>query len=584
MTPENRSILWASVVVDELARHGVRWAVIAPGSRSTPLVAALARHPDIQTISIIDERSAAFVALGIGLVTGTPAVVACSSGTAAANFYPAVIEAKQACVPLLVLTADRPPELRESGANQTIDQVRMYGSHVLWSVDVALPEQDPAALIVRSLRTLASRAVARSLDAPCGPVHLNFPFRKPLEPTVVPTDVTRLFDTGRTDQLPFTRVDKAILEPSESQVESLIHAVENAHRAVIFAGPFTPASDITEALATFADTTGIPVLADPLSNLRWSAVRTLGAYDSFGPLRDVLGTVDVWIQLGGQPASKAVEDYLASGAASRVIQISHDGVWRDPHHQLAELIHASPAALFRRATRMLRNESQIDRHWVSQLWAREGAVWRAYAERSAWFDGSVVSTCIESVPEDSNVVIANSLPVRNVEQFVAPCSRTLHVYCNRGASGIDGTVSTAFGAAVGSGRPTCLLIGDLALLHDIGGLLSATRVTAPIVIVVINNDGGGIFRRLPVRDFEPVFTELFLTPHGRTFEGAASMYGLSYVSVQDVESLRRSVGSAMSDGTGWLIEAKTDSANDLRVRSEMMQDAAQAVKHAFVEG
>lgn len=353
MTPENRSILWASVVVDELARHGVRWAVIAPGSRSTPLVAALARHPDIQTISIIDERSAAFVALGIGLVTGTPAVVACSSGTAAANFYPAVIEAKQACVPLLVLTADRPPELRESGANQTIDQVRMYGSHVLWSVDVALPEQDPAALIVRSLRTLASRAVARSLDTPCGPVHLNFPFRKPLEPTVVPTDVTRLFDTGRTDQLPFTRVDKAILEPSESQVESLIHAVENAHRAVIFAGPFTPASDITEALATFADTTGIPVLADPLSNLRWSAVRTLGAYDSFGPLRDVLGTVDVWIQLGGQPASKAVEDYLASGAASRVIQISHDGVWRDPHHQLAELIHASPAALFRRATRML---------------------------------------------------------------------------------------------------------------------------------------------------------------------------------------------------------------------------------------
>ncbi|MBK9122766.1 MAG: 2-succinyl-5-enolpyruvyl-6-hydroxy-3-cyclohexene-1-carboxylic-acid synthase [Chloroflexi bacterium] len=584
MKPENRNILWASMIVDELARHGVRWAVIAPGSRSTPLVVALARHPQIKTISIIDERSAAFLALGIGMATRLPAVVVCSSGTAAANFYPAVIEARQAGVPLLILTADRPPELRDSGANQTIDQVRMYGSHALWSVDVSLPEQEPPALAVRSLRTLAARAFARACGVPSGPVHLNLPFRKPLEPTVVPTDITDLFDSGRRGSMPFSRVSEGALEPTTAQVQTLLHAVENARRAIIFAGPFTPANDVAEPLAEFAKATGIPVFADPLSNLRWSSVRTLGAYDSFGSLRETLGTVNLWIQLGGQPASKAIEDYLVSGAASRVIQITDDGVWRDPYHQLSEMIHVSPALLFRRVAQAVQDRNQIDRAWVELLWARERAVWQAYAASSEWFDGAIVARCIEALPEDSNVVVASSLPIRNVEQFTAPRRRALHVYCNRGASGIDGTVSTAYGIAAASERPTCLIIGDLALLHDIGGLLSASRVAAPVVIVVVNNDGGGIFRRLPVKEFEPAFTDLFLTPHGRTFEGAASMYGLSYVLVGDLETLQSAVASAMEGSTSWLIEARTDSAADLRLRAEVMQDAAQAAERVLVEG
>ncbi len=570
MTLPNRNLLWATVIVDELARSGVENAVIAPGSRSTPLVIALAQHPRIKVYSLIDERSAAFFALGIGLATGKPAALLCSSGTATANFYPAIIEAHYSNVPMLVLTADRPHELRDSGANQTVDQVRMFGGHVLWSVDVAAPESNPSEVMIRSLRTLANRAYATACGPIGGPVHLNFPFRKPLEPTPVPTDNTGVRGSPRNDERPYTAIMRGRLLPTPEQLDDICTVIERSPRGLVVAGPRTP-QGVGPALARFSQGTGYPVLADPLSGLRWSPeLDVIGGYDTFMPGSALFDGVDLIIHVGALPASKALEDIFVKSRVPNVVLVTENGVWNDPYHRLSHLIHADAAAFFEGLAERVTNRV-VDTDWAQAWRQAEDATWAGLAANrdAAFFDGGAISTVADLMPMDSNLFIASSLPVRHLEQYGKPDSREVRVFCNRGASGIDGTVSSAFGVAAVSPIPTVLITGDLAFYHDMNGLLVAKRTGAKLIVVLINNDGGGIFKRLPITDFEPHFTELFLTPHGLDFEPAARLYGFDYACVTDYTALRQSFAAALNGPNSVIIEARTNTENDLATRAEL---------------
>lgn len=584
MTALNRNLLWTETFVDELARSGIKHVVIAPGSRSTPLVMAFAQHGGFTIHSLIDERSAAFFALGIGMRTGIPAALVCSSGTATANFYPAVIEARYSQVPLLILTADRPHELRESGANQTVNQVNLYGEHALWFVDVPLPEATPSAVILRSLRTLACRSVATTLGLERGPVHLNFPFRKPLEPIVVDTDVT-IGIPPHSDGSAYTQISRGVLLPSSEQISVLSGLIENAQRPVFIAGPravASPDEGCVSVIKQFCSRLSIPLLADPLSNLRYADTGALAGYEAYFTPEFLGGEPDLVILLGGMPASKVLEDFFVKTNLEQVVLLTTDGRWTDPYHRLTHLIQADVGLLLSATLQTIITTQS--RAWFEHLTSLERHVAailpRALSDH--WFDGAVVASVASLLPDNAQLMIGNSLPVRHLEQFGLSSGKNVRVFCNRGASGIDGTVSTAFGIAVSQDRPTVFITGDLAFYHDMNGLLAAKRTDAQVIIVVINNDGGGIFRRLPIVDFEPTFTDLFLTPHGLDFSHTAHLYGMSYALADDDDGVKSSLTNALVGHDSVIIEVRTDGVRDVEQRQHLIGWVSSYLKSLMV--
>ncbi len=581
--PANRNLLWTQIFVEELARSGLQAVCIAPGSRSTPLVMAFAEHPAIKVYSHIDERSAAFFALGLALAGDRPVALVCSSGTATANFYPAIIEAHYSRVPLLVLTADRPPELRETGANQTVDQVKLYGDHVRWAVDVTLPEAQPAAVTLRSIRTLAARAYAvangTANGIAKGAVHLNFPFRKPLEPIPVPSDDTRV-PAGRVDAKPFTRITRGELLSSADQLETLVNVIRQAKRGAFYVGS-RAGDNVAAGLIPLAESVQFPIFADALSNVRFAletkdSAWVFGGHDTFLRADKTLPSPDVVIQIGGMPTSQALDDWLNTDTTEYRALISAHGMWTDPNHRIDDFIVTDPVELIGTLAQTLDDvEFERDTNWIERVRANEGAVWDAVDQEADgdYFDGMIVADVIDLLPRNAVVFVANSLPVRHLEQFARPNAKGITVYCNRGASGIDGTVSSALGvAAANRNRPLALITGDLAFYHDMNGLLAIKRCGVNFTSVVINNDGGGIFYRLPVNQFDPPFTELFVTPHGMTFEGAAMQYGLDYTRVSDRAAFRTAFAQALqaqiSQDKSTILEVPTDfRADDARRRA-----------------
>ncbi|HYO88772.1 MAG TPA: 2-succinyl-5-enolpyruvyl-6-hydroxy-3-cyclohexene-1-carboxylic-acid synthase [Candidatus Limnocylindrales bacterium] len=563
----NRNLLWARVFVDELARGGLRDVVIAPGSRSTPLVFAFAERDDMTVYSLLDERGAAFFALGLAQAADRPVAILCTSGTAAANFLPAVVEAHYGRIPLLVLTADRSHELRESGANQTVDQVRLYGTHALWSVDVALPEAHPPAVLLRSLRTLAARALRKADGTPKGAVQLNFPFRKPLEPTIE-AGVLEHTPVGPADGEPSTRVLDAMPEPSAAQIARLADVLSAAHRLAIVCGPRSPGGDFPAAVQALAQQTGAVLFADALSGVRFG-VGTLAGYDTYLTTAGRPEAPDAVFLFGAPPTSQALSDYLALADGPRVL-VTADDVWQDPDHLASDWLRADPARLCRAVIAVM--EKRPRSVWVEAHERAAQAAQQAFSDvrRKQFFDGGIVAASIERLSADAQVFAASSLTVRNLDQF-ATSARPLRVIGNRGASGIDGTVSSAFGlAASNPAAPTLLLTGDLALYHDLNGLIAAGRLGLKLIIVAVNNNGGGIFHRLPVANFDPPFEALFVTPHGLTFEHAAAQFGLHYARPADEAGLQQAVDRALVDGESWLIEVMTDAKADLAARRQVI--------------
>ena len=573
----NPATVWAETAVSALAGAGLRAVCVTPGSRSTALALAFAAHPDVYVYGHLDERSAGFFALGMALTLDRPVALLCTSGTAAANFMPAIVEARMAQVPLLALTADRPPELRYSGANQTIDQIRMYGEQVLWSVDAPLPERAPPAVALRNLRALMARAMARANGIRKGPVHLNFPFRKPFEP---PEDLE--VDEGM-DALRAPRIVTGVIAPPEDVVEQLEALLVESERGFIVCGPRSPAGEFPQAIAALSQRSGYPILADPLSGLRygpWVADAVVcGAYETILARNgDVWSRADVVLRFGAAPTSKWLNEFLGDEARKNVVHVRQNGVWADESHRTALFVQAHEALLCRALCERLPERPASS--WQRAIRQAEQTAWRAMSNRSenAFFDGLVLDDVVGLLPEDALLFAGNSLPVRHLDQFGAPRAKGLRVFANRGASGIDGNISTALGIAAAEGKPVTLVVGDVTFYHDMNGLLAAGRHDLDATVVLLNNGGGGIFRRLPVATVDPPFTDLFLTPHGLDFAHAARLYGFEHVRVDAREAFRRAFAGAVGKPARRIIEVCTDSAQDLAHRKGFMDDAAIALQ------
>ncbi|MCM8749360.1 2-succinyl-5-enolpyruvyl-6-hydroxy-3-cyclohexene-1-carboxylic-acid synthase [Thermomicrobiaceae bacterium CFH 74404] len=583
---------YVGAFVDELARAGVRHACFAPGSRSTPLVLALAREPRIRLWDHLDERSTAFFALGLAKALREPVAVVCTSGTAAANFLPAVVEAHYSRVPLLVLTADRPPELRDMGAPQAIDQLRLYGSYAKWFVEVALPEGTP--LLLRYARALAARAAATAREEPAGPVHLNFPFREPLIPLAAePPDVSgpeALAWLGRPDGEPFARVLAGPRQPSAALVRDLAELLAGLPRGVIVAGP-QPDEALAPALARLAATLGYPILADPLSQVRCGPHDrdlVVDAYDAFLRDPEIAGALSpqAVLRFGAIPTSKPLLLYLERHAGAQQIVVDPAG-WPDPLHLASHVVHADPAALAEAlATQLAGIDCRPDPGW-SELWRsidmRARATIREEVERiQEPFEGRVFAELAALLPDGATLFAGNSMPVRDLDTFFPGSGHRLRFLANRGANGIDGVVSTALGAAAALPAPLILVIGDLSFYHDMNGLLAARRHGLRATIVLLNNDGGGIFSFLPQAEHGEQFERLFGTPHGLDFRHAAALYGLAFTRVESWPAFREAVRASLAGDSVSVIEVPTERARNVELHRRIWPAVAQAVRGAVL--
>jgi 2-succinyl-5-enolpyruvyl-6-hydroxy-3-cyclohexene-1-carboxylate synthase len=580
MSAPNRNVLWARALVDELARGGVDAVVVSPGSRSTPLVTAVAESEELTAYSVLDERSAAYFALGRARRTGDVTPLICTSGTAAANYHPAVVEADEGRVPLLLLTADRPPALRESGANQTVDQEKLYGDAVRGYRDLPEPEADARKL--RSLRTTVGRVLAEATGTPSGPVHLNCPFRKPLEPTPVeddvPTDLDSLAVAGRDDDRPFVSTTAGVPRLDRSDRRAFSEAV-SVGRGLIVAGPTDPPGVDPQAVTALAHATGFPVLADPLSGLRFGGhtrvTTTVGGYDGYLDPRVTADWPDpeVVVRIGASPTSKRLRNYLARTGARQFI-VDPAGGWREAEFRATDLVVADPSRLLATLAETVGGPDAPEwrERWIAAEHTHRDVVADANNDGAGCcFEGAILADVTDLAPQPATLVVSNSTPVRDADRYAAPDSAAYTVLGNRGASGIDGIVSTALGAGSATTDHLTLVIGDLAFYHDGNGLLSVLRCGVDATIVLINNDGGGIFHRLPIESFDPPFTESFKTPHGMEFEPTADLYDLEHVAVSDRDAFRNAYAeSVATDGTD-LIEVQTDAEASQRTRERLVE-------------
>ena len=525
--------------VDELARAGMTDACTSPGSRSTPLVLALAREPRLRAHSTIDERSSGFFALGAAKASGRPVAITCTSGTAVANLLPAVIEASEACVPLIVLSADRPPELRAVGAGQTIDQIKIFGDAVRWFFEVG----DHGAGAEHWIRALAARAyaVARDPRRP-GPVHLNWALREPL----VPEGPVTPGSPGRPGGRPWLRV----LDPGHAPV-ALAELVEKPVRGVIVAGRDDRGLD--PAIPALAVDARYPLLADPLSGAR-SGAAAIAHYDLLvreDPAPELI------IRVGDLPTSKPLREWLARHPDARQIVVDPHGTWQDPASVVDTVLRCDP--------RSLQAPVAAEPSWLAS-WreadARAGAAIGAVLGDSL-SEPNVVRTLADALAPDATLLVAASMPVRELESFWPVLASPPRVLANRGANGIDGTISTAFGIAAVSPGPAFALVGDVALAHDIGGLLAARRLEIPLTIVLIDNGGGAIFDRLPIASTADVYEQHVATPTGLDFAHAAALYGLPYTNPTTLDELR-----AALEAPG-LIHVRTDRAQELALAQRL---------------
>jgi len=547
----NPSQALATTMVDELARCGVTHAVLAPGSRSAPLAMALAGDSRIALHVVIDERSASFLALGIAKAGRRPVVVACTSGTAAANFHPAVIEAHLSRTPLIVITADRPPELRDTGANQTIDQIKLYGDAVRLFAEVGTPETRPEA--PRYWRSLACRAYASASGSPPGPVHLNAPFREPLVPVAGDGDPLEL--GGRADGEPWTSVGPSRAAPSEAGIEAVAERVAASERGLVVAG----ACDIDpEPVLELAHTASWPVLAEPASGLRAgpnavSAYNALLHHEGFA----ARNRPDFVLRVGKAGLSRSLSRFLGPDVPQ--VLIDADGAWLDPERSIDAIVAADPALLCGEVAKAL--PGRITSPWLTS-W--QGADERAGAAIDNLLDADdavseprTARDLARYLPNGANLVVASSMPVRDLDSFMAP--RTgLRVLANRGANGIDGFVSTVLGIALATTSPTFALAGDLSMLHDANGLMLARTEGVDAVFVVVNNDGGGIFSFLPQAEFPEDFERLFGTPHGIDLGALATLHGCGHSRVEYASELPEALSAARNEGGVQMIELRTD--------------------------
>jgi 2-succinyl-5-enolpyruvyl-6-hydroxy-3-cyclohexene-1-carboxylate synthase len=553
MTTGDLNAALARTLVDEWARAGVRTAAVSPGSRSTPLALALAGDERITVHVFLDERSGSFFALGATKATGRPSVVLCTSGTAAAEFHPAVLEAFHARVPLIVCTADRPPELRDTGAGQAVDQLKLYGDSLRWFAEVGAPS--PADAESPYWRSVSARSVAAATGPPAGPVHLNLAFREPL----VPTGAEVVLPPGRDDGAPWVASNARLPQPDPADVDRLAFVIAAETRGVILVG--WGAGVDPEAVERFSAVARWPMLADPVSGAR-QGPNAISTYDALlrSPAAGKSLRPDVALRLGAPLTGRVGSSWL--DASVRQILVDPEGAWLDPNRSSAERMIADPSALLDAVTE--RGPARSQSFWLSSWLSAERAARRDLdALLDSWpepFEGRVARDLVSGLPDGATLVVGSSMPVRDVESF-APPRRGLRFLSNRGVNGIDGFVSSVLGAAV-AGGPVVALCGDLTFLHDTGGLLGAGARRLDATFVVLDNDGGGIFNFLPQAGGGH-FETLFGTPHGIDLAALAAVHGITTERVTKADDLLPAVERAISAGGVRLVVVPTDRADNV---------------------
>ena len=539
----------------ELAACGVTDVVVSPGSRSAPLAVSARNQERLRVTVQLDERVAGFCALGMAKASGRPVALVCTSGTAAANYLPAVVEAHHSGVPLVVCTADRPAELRDAGAGQTIDQVKLYGEHVRWYAEAPCDFDDPD-----YFARLAVRAATMAGDGPDpGPVHLNWPFRKPLEPQ---GPIGRHVATAG---CPVASV-RPLVEADVDTVRRLA-----GRRGLIVAGALDVDDAGAAAIVGFAEAAGWPVVADAGSQLRGRGPMVLDGAEWVLGRADL--APDVLVRIGGPPSNRAVIDFVASCGATDRLLVDPRRRWEDPSFKWTTALASDPVALLGSAAAQM---SSANGAW-SVTWTEAADDAWDRVDPALGPDGLLepllAATLLRALPPEVPLYASSSMPVRDVTSFWPPDALPRRVLVNRGANGIDGVVSSALGASLVLDQPVVALVGDVALLHDIGGLLAASLSDADLTVVVPNNDGGGIFSLLPVADVGPDvhFGELFHTPHGVGLGKLAAGLGVDYHRTGRADDLVEAVAKA-SGVT--LIEVPIDHGTAIKQR-KLLADLAE---------
>lgn len=598
----NQTYIYVNAFVDELQRAGMQHVVICPGSRSTPLALAIAERRALRIWMHVDERSAAYFGLGMAKQLGQPVALLCTSGTAAANFLPAIVEANVSHIPLLVLTADRPPELRDCGASQAIDQYRLYGTHVKWFAEVALPEATNDAL--RYIRTLANRAIALTQAVPVGPVHLNFPFREPLVPESqisppLPAQ-EKWYDhvawQGRTNNEPYVRVgDAPQTFAPKALIESLFEQVNTTSDGLIIVGPLDNPT-LAEPLIALAQRLGYPILADPLSQLRCGPHdhrQIITAYDALLHCTSFTYTMypGFILRFGAMPTSKMLLHYLQHYHACPQVVIDGHGSWEEPTQLAAMLIHVDPVAFCQDFLRMADDHVDCDpadeapspwlRAWQQRDQLARETLEVKLTEFASLCEGRIFRELADILPNGANLFVGNSMPVRDLDSFFWDSDHTIHILGNRGVSGIDGVISTALGVSATSGKaePTVLVIGDLSFFHDLNGLLAARLHQLNLTIVLVNNDGGGIFSFLPQAAYPQHFEQLFGTPIGLDFAPVVQMYGGQFRRIATWPEFRQAVADSLTSGGLQVVEVPTERATNAAMHRELWLAVEQALAH-----
>ena len=580
MTATKALTLYTAAFVDELTKSGLKHVVISPGSRSTPMSMVMAEHPEMKVWLEIDERSAGFFALGMAKAQREPVALVCTSGTAAANYLPAIVEAYLSRVPLIVITTDRPHELRDVGAPQAIDQINIFGKYAKWFVEMALPEETKDML--RYVRTFAGRAIATAVKGPAGVVHLNFPFREPLIPDFT---MENIFNAGRMTRETYVRASHGLRQPDPMIVQDLAEIVQNVEKGLIIVGPHDE-PDLGEAITQFADHVKYPVLADPLSQLRsgdHNMTWIIDGYDTF--LREdefaSANKPELIIRIGAMPISKALLLYLKRHPETRQIIIDEDGGWREPTLLASDMVYANPKILTHQIINAISNDSIIRTGNWSKQWLKINSTVRSVlmqeGKKETLFEGQIILELAEMLPENSTLFVGNSMPIRDLDSFFFNNDKQIRTLANRGANGIDGIISSALGAST-SPNPLVLVIGDLSFYHDMNGLLAAKLNKLNVTIILVNNDGGGIFSFLPQASHPKHFETLFGTPIGLDYSHAITMYGGRFHRVENWGQFRDTFQVEIQQDGLSVIEVPTNRQENVDTHRDLWKKALLAAK------
>ncbi len=586
----NTNTVWASVLVETLQRLGSRYAVVSPGSRSTPLTVALAAHPGIEVLPVLDERSAGFFALGMARQTVKPVMLVCTSGTAAANYYPAVVEAAESQIPLLVFTADRPPELRECRAGQAIDQVKLYGRYPNWQVELATPSAELGML--RYLRQTMVHAYQRSQFPVAGVVHINVPLRDPLPPipesensttaSSLQEELTENFFANLHAHMPV----KGKTIPETASMANIFKQWQQCDRGLIVVGSAQPSHPREYAMAVgqLAQSLGWAVLADGISPVRHYAHLNpylISTYDLILRSTELAWELvpEMVVQIGDLPVSKSLRTWLAKVPHQRWVVDDRDRNFDALHGQTMPL-HVDIESLSAQFCQYNQTTTLTAPTSYCQSWCRlekqvRTALDKELADVSDMVEPKVAWLLPWILPPRTPVFVANSMPVRDWECFGVPNNLGIQPFFNRGANGIDGTLSAALGMAHRY-LPGVLLTGDLALLHDTNGFLLHKQISGHLTVVVVNNNGGGIFEMLPISQFEPPFEELFAMPQQVDWPQLCATYGVAYEEIRSWSQLEAALSKFGATGMR-VLEVKCDRKRDSHWRQQLWRRVLQQV-------